>query len=114
MAAAAPAATDIVRYELVDPAGGALPPFEPGAHIPVRTPAGVVRRYSLCGDPAATDRYEIAVKRDAAGRGGSASMADALVEGARLAVASPRNEFALHPRARSASSSSPAASASRR
>jgi len=27
-------------------------------------------------------------------------MADALVEGARLAVASPRNEFALHPRAR--------------
>ncbi len=100
VAVAAPAATDIVRFELVDPAGGELPPFAPGAHIPVRTPAGVVRRYSLCGDPAITDRYEIAVKRDAAGRGGSASMADLLVEGAHLPVAAPRNEFALHPRAR--------------
>jgi len=98
--AAVPAARDIVRYELADPAGLPLPAFEPGAHLPVRTPAGVVRRYSLAGDPATTDRYEIAVKRDAGGRGGSASMVDTLREGARLPVAAPRNEFALHPRAR--------------
>jgi len=100
VAVAVPAAQDIVRFELVDPAGGELPPFEPGAHVPVRTPAGVVRRYSLCGDPGDATRYEIAVKRDAAGRGGSASMADMLREGALLPVAAPRNEFALHPRAR--------------
>ncbi len=100
VAHAAPAARDIVRFELVDPAGGELLPFEPGAHLPVRTPAGVVRRYSLCGDPADTARYEIAVKRDAAGRGGSASMADLLHQGSLLPVAAPRNEFALHPRAR--------------
>ncbi len=97
---AEPAAVDIVRYELRDAAGSALPPFEPGAHIPVRTPAGVVRRYSLAGDPADGDRYEIAVKRDAAGRGGSTSMVDGLQAGARLPVAAPRNEFALHPRAK--------------
>jgi phthalate 4,5-dioxygenase reductase component len=97
---AAPAAVDIVRYELRDPGGGPLPPFAPGAHIPVRTPAGVVRRYSLTNDASETDRYEIAVKRDDAGRGGSRSMVDQLAAGARLPVAAPRNEFALHPRAR--------------
>lgn len=97
---AEPAAQDIVRFELVDAAGGPLPPFAPGAHIPVRTPVGAVRRYSLAGDPAAGDRYEIAVKRDAAGRGGSTSMADSLHAGGTLAVAAPRNEFELHPRAR--------------
>ncbi|MFO1396897.1 MAG: PDR/VanB family oxidoreductase [Burkholderiales bacterium] len=96
---AEPAAVDIVRYELRAADGGALPPFAPGAHIPVRTPAGVVRRYSLANDPAEDDRYEIAVKRDAAGRGGSASMVDTLAPGSRLPVAAPRNEFALHPRA---------------
>lgn len=100
VAVAAPAAQDIVRFELVDPAGAPLPAFAPGAHIPVRTPAGVVRRYSLCGDPADTARYEIAVKRDAGGRGGSASMADLVHAGGTLPVAEPRNEFALHPRAR--------------
>lgn len=100
VARAATAARDIVRFELVDPDGAELPPFDPGAHLPVRTPAGVVRRYSLCGDAAERFRYEIAVKRDAAGRGGSASMVDRLREGSLLPVAAPRNEFALHPRAR--------------
>lgn len=98
--AAAPAAVDIVRFELRDPAGGALPAFAPGAHIPVRTPGGEIRRYSLCNAPEETDRYEIAVKRDAAGRGGSVGMTDRLAVGARLPVAAPRNEFALHPRAK--------------
>jgi phthalate 4,5-dioxygenase reductase component len=100
VACAEPLAHDIVRYELRDPAGGALPAFEPGAHIPVRTPAGVIRRYSLTNDPAGRDHYEIAVKRDAAGRGGSVSMVDTLRAGALLPVAEPRNEFALHPRAK--------------
>jgi phthalate 4,5-dioxygenase reductase subunit len=98
--AAVPAALDIVRFELRHPQGAALPAFTPGAHLPVRTPGGVVRRYSLTNDPQETDRYEIAVKRDAAGRGGSVSMHDALHAGDRLAVAAPRNEFELHPRAK--------------
>lgn len=95
-----PLAADVVGFELRDPGGAALPPFTAGAHVPVRTPAGAVRRYSLTNDPAERDRYAIAVKRDAAGRGGSVSMADRLRAGDRLPVAAPRNEFALHPRAR--------------
>lgn len=98
--AAAPAAIDVVRFELRNPAGGSLPAFAPGAHIPVRTPGGEIRRYSLCNAPEEADRYEIAVKRDAAGRGGSMGMTDRLAVGARLPVAAPRNEFALHPRAK--------------
>ncbi len=93
-------ATDIVRFELRHPEGIALPAFDPGAHLPVRAPDGSLRRYSLCNDPAEADRYEIAVKRDAQGRGGSIAMTDRLVVGSRLPVAAPENEFALHPRAK--------------
>ncbi|MFO1317560.1 MAG: PDR/VanB family oxidoreductase [Burkholderiales bacterium] len=100
VAAAPPLAADVVGFELRDPAGAPLPAFAAGAHVPVRTPAGVVRRYSLTNDPAERGRYEIAVKRDGAGRGGSVSMTDRLRAGDRLPVAAPRNEFALHPRAR--------------
>lgn len=98
--AVVPYATGIVGFELRAPGRGPLPEFAPGAHIPVRTPAGGVRRYSLCNAPLEMDRYEIAVKRDAAGRGGSRSMTDDLRVGSRLPVARPRNEFALHPRAK--------------
>jgi phthalate 4,5-dioxygenase reductase subunit len=93
-------AVDIVRFELRHPDGAALPQFEPGAHLPVRAPDGALRRYSLCNDPAETDRYEIAVKRDAQGRGGSMAMTDQLIVGSRLPVAAPEIEFALHPRAK--------------
>ena len=98
--AVTPWAVDIVRFELRDPAGANLRSFAPGAHIAVRAPNGALRRYSLCNDPAETDRYEIAVKRDAFGRGGSMAMTDHLEPGSLLRVAAPTNEFALHPRAK--------------
>ena len=97
--AAEPIAQDIVRFELRHPDGAALAPFTAGSHIPVITPGGAMRRYSLCNDPHEGDRYEIAVKRDAQGRGGSIGMADEVKAGHRLPVAPPRSEFALAPRA---------------
>ena len=48
-----------------------LPPWTPGAHVDVKLPDDRVRQYSLCGDPADRSSYRIAVKREAAGRGGS-------------------------------------------
>ena len=40
-------------YELVDPNGHDLPPFEAGAHISVQLSEGLVRDFSLWNDPAA-------------------------------------------------------------
>lgn len=88
-------ATDIHRFELASPDGGALPAFTPGAHIEVETPCGLVRKYSLCNDPDACAAYEIAVKREATGEGGSRDLIDNAAVGARLRVSAPRNDFPL-------------------
>ena len=95
-----PLANDIYLFELCHDEGAALPAFTAGAHVTVETPCGVRRNYSLCSDPAETGTYQIAVKRDAAGRGGSISMVDDVNEGDWLSVSGPRNNFELNPRAR--------------
>jgi phthalate 4,5-dioxygenase reductase subunit len=94
-------AEGIFRFELRDEEGRQLPPFTAGAHLTVRVPSGANRNYSLCNDPDETDRYVIAVKRDAAGRGGSVSMTDDVAQGDCIEVSEPRNEFGLSERARS-------------
>jgi phthalate 4,5-dioxygenase reductase subunit len=88
-------APHVVWFELRDPANQPLAPFSAGAHITVLTPAGLRRNYSLCGDPAKPDCYQIAVRRDPQGRGGSLSMADQLGVGSLLQVSAPRNNFVL-------------------
>ena len=99
--AADPVARDIVRFELQAPDGSALPAFSAGAHIPVRTPAGMMRQYSLCSAQSDTSRYLIAVKREAAGRGGSSSMVESVKPGDTLQIGAPVNQFPLDDRARS-------------
>ncbi|MGK7868132.1 PDR/VanB family oxidoreductase [Falsiroseomonas sp. E2-1-a20] len=94
-----PAAQGIQLFELRDPDGAELPPFTAGAHLSVRVPGGALRNYSLCNDCVERDRYVIAVKRDAAGRGGSVSLVDGVVQGAVLEVSQPRNLFELDARA---------------
>jgi phthalate 4,5-dioxygenase reductase subunit len=88
-------ADDIFLFELRDEDGRTLPPFSAGAHLLVHTPAGISRRYSLCNAPAERDRYVVAVKRDAAGGGGSLSMALDVHVGTTLDVSPPSNYFAL-------------------
>jgi phthalate 4,5-dioxygenase reductase subunit len=98
-------ATDVAEgirsFELVDSKHASLPAFTAGAHVRLRTPAGAMRKYSLCNDPAERHRYVIAVKRDAAGRGGSVSMVDEAREGNTLCVSEPENAFRLSRGARS-------------
>jgi phthalate 4,5-dioxygenase reductase subunit len=93
--AAALIAEDIHSFELRDPSGAALPEFSAGAHIGVRLPNGMVRKYSLCNDPAERDRYVIAVKREANGQGGSQCLIRDVGVGHELPVSAPRNNFAL-------------------
>lgn len=75
-----------------------LPAFTAGAHIAIRLPNGLLRKYSLCNDPAERDRYQIAVKREVNGRGGSLALIDNTKVGDTLMMAPPVNDFGLPPR----------------
>ena len=92
-------ARDVVAIELRARGGGALPPFEPGAHLEVDLPNGMVRHYSLVNDSRERDRYVIGVGRVADSRGGSIFVHQSVRRGMTLAVSAPRNNFRLDPRA---------------
>jgi vanillate O-demethylase ferredoxin subunit len=77
-------------FTLVDPDHWQLPPFKPGAHIDLHLRNGLVRTYSLCNDPADNNRYVIAVKREAEGRGGWAALHDTIARGDVIGVSLPR------------------------
>ncbi|SMD02193.1 Rieske 2Fe-2S domain-containing protein [Primorskyibacter flagellatus] len=87
-------AEGIVSLRL-EPIKGQLPTFQPGAHIDVHLPNGLVRQYSITNGPGETDHYTIGVKREGDGRGGSAAVHDSLQEGDVLAISAPRNNFPL-------------------
>jgi len=91
------AADAVITLDLRDPAGAALPPWAPGAHIDLELAPGLVRQYSLCGDPADRGTWRIAVLREAAGRGGSALVHETLHEGVAVTARGPRNHFPLLP-----------------
>jgi phthalate 4,5-dioxygenase reductase subunit len=94
-----PIARDIMRFELAHPQGQDLPDWSAGAHIRLSTPQGHIRSYSLCGPVEARDHWAIAVKREANGRGGSASLIDEVHEGDELPLQGGDNLFALDPQA---------------
>ena len=95
IAAVAPCGADTVLCTLVPPEGQALAPWTAGAHLDVHLPGGLVRPYSLCSDPADTQHYRIAVKREPQGRGGSVAFHAHVRAGGTLTVGQPRNLFAL-------------------
>ncbi|WP_432837738.1 PDR/VanB family oxidoreductase [Dactylosporangium sp. CA-092794] len=94
----------VLSVVLVDPAGGLLPVWAPGAHIDLGVPHGdpgmIVRQYSLCGDPADRFRYTVAVLREPASRGGSGYVHEVLRPGDLVEVGGPRNHFTLAPAGR--------------
>jgi phthalate 4,5-dioxygenase reductase subunit len=92
-------ADGIHLFELRDAGGQQLPAFTAGAHIAIQVPNGLLRKYSLCNDPAERDRYQVAVKREANGRGGSSTLIDNVKAGDTLMVAAPVNDFELPQRA---------------
>jgi phthalate 4,5-dioxygenase reductase subunit len=92
-------ADGIHLFEVRDIAGKPLPGFSAGAHITIQVPGGLLRKYSLCNDPAERDRYLVAVKRETNGRGGSNNLIDKVKTGDTLIVAAPVNDFGLPPRA---------------
>ncbi|MUM32903.1 ferredoxin reductase [Mycolicibacterium sp. CBMA 361] len=89
------AADGVVALDLVDPAGGKLPTWEPGAHIDLLLDEGLVRQYSLCGDPSEAGTWRVGVLLDPNSRGGSEHVHKHLREGAPIRVRGPRNNFPL-------------------
>jgi vanillate O-demethylase ferredoxin subunit len=88
-------ADDIFSFELCRPDGTDLPAFDPGAHIDVHLPNGMIRQYSLCNYPGETKRYLIGVLKDPASRGGSIALHQQVAQGDRLQISEPRNLFPL-------------------
>lgn len=93
-------AEGVVQLEFRDPTGADLPGWEPGAHLSLRLGNGVVREYSLCGDPDDRRGWTVAVLREPNSRGGSAWVHERLTAGTPVEVDGPRNDFPLEPAAR--------------
>ncbi|MDT9699855.1 PDR/VanB family oxidoreductase [Streptomyces sp. P17] len=85
-------ADGVVRLRLE---GHDLPRWEPGAHLDLVLPSGLVRQYSLCGDPEDTSSYTVATRWVEDGRGGSREVHEQVQEGMELEVRGPRNRFPL-------------------
>jgi ferredoxin-NADP reductase len=94
--------TPLVRtVELRPPQGGALPGWEPGAHIKVRLPDGDHRSYSLvnlstaaaCASP---EFYQLGVRLEDPSKGGSRFI-HGLKPGDRVSVSAPTSNFRLEP-----------------
>ncbi|QSE87394.1 PDR/VanB family oxidoreductase (plasmid) [Rhodococcus opacus] len=90
-----PESDGVISLRLVHPDGQRLPDWTPGAHLDVLLPSGLLRQYSLCGDPQDDTGYRIAVLREARGRGGSREIHDSALLGCTLGIRGPRNHFAL-------------------
>jgi ferredoxin-NADP reductase len=86
---------DVLHVQLVHPLRPELPHWTAGAHVDLRLSDGRVRQYSLCGDPLDRSRYEIAIKRERNGRGGSIWAHENLRTGTIAHVSAPRNNLPL-------------------
>jgi ferredoxin-NADP reductase len=87
-------APGVMSLELVAPDGTELPPFEPGAHVDLHLPGGIMRQYSLCGDPADRTRYRVGI-RSVSGGLSSQHVHRKLRPGETVGVSAPRNNFPL-------------------
>jgi len=85
-------APGVLSLELTAANGAALPAFEPGCHVDLHLPNGVLRQYSLCGDPADTSHYRIAI-RSVSGGLSSQFVHRKLRPGEILTIGTPRNNF---------------------
>lgn len=92
----------IKRFHFARSNGAPLPAFSGGAHVIIEMQdGGTVRRtpYSLMSSPFATNDYQVSIRRDDEGRGGSLYMHRKVKPGLAMRISHPANLFALDKRA---------------
>ncbi len=90
--------SDVLLLSLEPDDGSPLPSAEPGAHIDVTIPGDTAkpeRQYSLTGPQLGTEQWQIAVRRQEMGGGGSLWLHREVAAGDSLRVGVPRNHFRL-------------------
>jgi ferredoxin-NADP reductase len=90
-------AEGVLSVRFADPSGAELPTWEPGAHLALHLPNGIVREFSLCSDPEDRRGWAVAVLREPSSRGGSSYVHLELRVGDVITVDGPRNNFRLEP-----------------
>jgi len=93
----------VKRFRFVRRDGAPMLPFSGGAHVVVEMDDHGTRRlnpYSLMSAPDDTSGYEISVRRDDAGRGGSVYLHAHVTPGMQMVVSTPVNLFPTDTRAR--------------
>lgn len=85
----------VIALTLLAAKGEPLPSWDPGAHIDILLPNGLIRQYSLTGDACRDGHWRIGVLRETDGRGGSAWIHDNVDVGTKLRIRGPRNNFEL-------------------
>lgn len=88
-------AEHICLFDLRPERGQHFPAVQAGAHIDIHLANGLSRSYSIVNSQDEIDRYLIAVKNEATGRGGSRFIHTELRVGQRLRIGMPRNNFRL-------------------
>ena len=88
-------AKGIRRFTVVPEHRPRYPRATAGSHVTVRHKSGLLRSYSLCSDASQRERYQFAVQREDAGRGGSVLFHDDVAVGDPLHISYPVESLAL-------------------
>lgn len=88
-------AEDVISLDLRPAESAPLPGFTAGSHIDLSLGNGLSRSYSLANPQTETHRYVVGVQRDAASRGGSHFVHEAVRVGQVIEASEPRNNFPL-------------------
>ncbi|KAH6661818.1 cytochrome P450 [Plectosphaerella plurivora] len=97
IAATEMATSDIMLLTLQPSNGNSLPKWTPGAHIDLAVGNLGHRQYSLCSDPSVRSTFQVAVLKEENGTGGSKHIHDTTVQGGKILIKGPRNNFAFKP-----------------
>jgi len=88
-------AQSVIALELQSLDNTELPSYEAGAHVDVQIREGLVRQYSLTGNPNDRSNYRLGILRDENSRGGSVAIHDRIKAGDTVKIGYPRNNFSL-------------------